>query len=66
MPSSVVKSYAKRAGVSVEKAEKAWEDAKKQADKKFKEKDEHYWSYVSITTQMKLGIRTKPKKRNKK
>jgi hypothetical protein len=68
MPSEVVKKYAKDAGVSVKKAEEAWEEARIQADKKFgnKTKDSHYWAYVNTVTRMKLGLEGKKRDEEKK
>lgn len=69
MPAKVLESYSKRSGKSMEECEKAWEEAKKQANKKFPEDErdsDAYWRYVSIVTQMKLGIKTPKKKKGKK
>lgn len=70
MPTAQLKQYAKEAGVSVEKAERAWEKAKEQADKSFKinegkARDGHYWAYVNIVTQRKLGIEKESPKQAK-
>lgn len=49
MPSQTLKSLASRAGVSANKAERYWEDAKKQARKQniYKKDDEdRYYKYV--------------------
>ena len=62
MPSQTLKNYAKKSGKSIKTVEKAWEDCKKFADKKFKdkEKDGEYWKLVNGCTKHKLGIDTKP------
>ena len=66
MPNATIKKWAKDAKVTEAKAEKAWEDAKKSADKKFKEKDGDYWSYVNTTTRHKLGLETKTREKELK
>ena len=40
MPSSMIKSFAKKAGKSVEKVEKIWDKAKQSVTKRFPEKSE--------------------------
>lgn len=69
MPVPALKKWAKESGKTVKQAEKAWDDAKKEADKKFNKdhpKDEHYWAYVTLVTQRKLGITEKKKEEEKK
>jgi len=56
MPSNLVKSMAKKAGVSVKEAEKAWDESVEQANKKFKKHDGRFWAYVNKTAQKKLNI----------
>jgi hypothetical protein len=56
MPNAVVKSFAKKAGKSVNDVEKLWDETKADTKKKFKKKDKHYWAYVNAVTQRKLGI----------
>lgn len=56
MPSSAVKSFAHKAKKSIQYVEQIWNETKKEASKKFKNKDESYWAYVNKTTQYKLGI----------
>jgi len=41
--------------------ERYWDEAKKQADKKFKTKDSHYWAYVSRITKNRAALRAKKK-----
>jgi hypothetical protein len=58
MPAPVVKSYAKDSGKNKDTVEGYWDDAKKQADKKFKgKKDNHYWSYVNSITKKRSGVK---------
>ena len=60
MPNNVVKSIADEAGISVEKAEKHWDEAKKVVDKEYddveKESDQYYKLVTSITKNM-VGIK---------
>lgn len=56
MPSSVVKSYSKASGKSVDTVERFWDEAKKQADKKFPRRDKHYWAYVNSITKRRSGV----------
>ena len=60
MPSSVVKSYAKKSGKTEKQVEKIWDDCKAKADKlyKGKPKDGKYWGFVNNCTKKKLGIAT--------
>lgn len=57
MPTAMIKSTAKRAHRSVDRVEGYWEQAKKDARKKFKKKDEHYWAYVNAIVQKRSGLR---------
>lgn len=69
MPAKVLESYSKRSGKSMAECEKAWEEAKEQADKKFPKEEHgnaHYWAYVNVVCQMKLNIRTEKKKKETK
>ena len=61
MPTTTLKNYAKKSGKPIKQVEEKWEECKKQADKKFKEKDGNYWAYCNVCIQMKLGIYEKPK-----
>ena len=56
MPTATMKKYAEQSGKSVEEVEQIWEESKKEADKKFKKRDSHYWAYVNATTKKKLGL----------
>ena len=62
MPVPLLKHLAKETGKTLAQAEEAWEAAKREADKKFKSRDSHYWSYVTATTKRKLGIRDEDEK----
>lgn len=62
MPVKALKIYAEESGKTLAEAEKAWAEAKDEADKKFKKKDVHYWAYVNATTRAKLGLKNKEKK----
>lgn len=57
MPVKALKAYAEESGKSMAEVEKAWAEAKEEADKKFKKKDLHYWAYVNATTRAKLGLK---------
>lgn len=59
MPVKSLAAYAKESGKSIKEVEQAWEEAKAEADKKFKKKDYHYWSYVNATCRAKLGLNKK-------
>jgi hypothetical protein len=56
MPSKVLKKYAEDSGKTIAEVETIWDEAKKEADVKFKVHDEHYWSYVNSVTRKKLGL----------
>ena len=66
MPVPALQKWSKMTGKSLKECEKAWEDSKKQADKKFKTKDSDYWTYVTITTEKKLGVEKIKKDQEKK
>lgn len=66
MPVPALQKWSKMTGKSLKECEKAWEDAKKQADKKFKTRDSHYWAYVTIVTERKLGVEKIKKEEEKK
>ena len=57
MPTSVMKSFADKAGVPVDQVEGYWEWAKEEASKKFKKRGAPFWAYVSALTQRRLGLR---------
>jgi len=57
MPVKSLKAYAKESGKSMKEVEKAWEEAKAEADKKFKKKDFHYWAYTNKVCREKLGLK---------
>lgn len=61
MPNNLIKKLAKEANKPVEEVEQVWDNAKKQADHVFqdKQKDEHYWAFVNKKTQEKIGIEKK-------
>lgn len=59
MPVKALKAYAEESGKSMAEVEKAWAEAKHQADGKFKKRDFEYWKYVNATTRMKLGLNKK-------
>lgn len=56
MPNAVVKSYAEKTGKSVEHVEKWWNEAEKQAKKKFKKKGPRYWAYVNGIVKRRAGL----------
>jgi hypothetical protein len=57
MPVPMLKSFAKKAGKSEAEAEFIWNDTKKDAKKKFKKEDGHFWAYVNAVVQRKLGLK---------
>lgn len=59
MPSSVIKSFADKAGRSIPEVEKYWDESKSEAAKKFSEDDPKFWAYVNAVTQRKLGLGSK-------
>ncbi len=68
MPSALLKSYAKEANVSIEKAEECWEQGKKAADAMYgkAEKDGKYWSIVNFRTRECLRLPRYPEKKKGK
>lgn len=60
MPSSVVKSFARKTNKSVSEVESKWEEAKKQVDREYpnvkKDSDQYYKLVTSITKSM-IGLR---------
>jgi hypothetical protein len=57
VPTAVVISYAQQSGKTVEAVEAIWEEAKKEADEKFKNRhDDHYWKWVNSVTKARCGI----------
>ena len=68
MPTKQLETWAKEAGVTIDVAEKCWENAKKQADHAYPkgEEDEHYWAYVNIRTRECLGLNKNNKTKKKK
>jgi len=57
MPVAVLHKYAKESGKSLQEVESYWDEAKKQADKKFDgKKDEHYWAYVHAIVKRRCGL----------
>jgi hypothetical protein len=57
MPVPLIKHLARETNKSVAEVEGMWEAAKEQADKKFKERDDHYWAYVVAVTKRKAGVK---------
>lgn len=57
MPAPLIKSFAKRAGVSEEKAEAAWDKAKDTARAQMQEGTKQYWGLVNVLTQRALGLK---------
>lgn len=55
MPTALVKKYAEKAGVSVNKAEEKWELAKSRAEEKFKHGTKSYWPYVVSIFKKMMG-----------
>lgn len=50
MPTPFLKSLASKHGLSLEKVESYWEDAKNIANQKFKTQSEKFWSFVTYLT----------------
>jgi hypothetical protein len=46
MPNSLVKSFAKKHNMSIEKVEKMWDLAVKKAEEHYKKEDERFYPYV--------------------
>jgi hypothetical protein len=60
MPANQLLALHKSTRVPLAKLEEYWEAAKLQADKKFGERDSHYWAYVSrITSNRAKSRKTK-------
>ena len=58
MPSSLIKSFAKRTGKSISKIEGYWDEAKKSAsDKGLKKGDPSFYAYTNAIVQKRLGLR---------
>ena len=57
MPNSIIKSYAKKTGKSIEDIEKIWNQAKTEAASKFDSENGSFWAYVNATTRAKLGLK---------
>lgn len=57
MPVSALTGIAKKAGVSLEKAEKVWDEAKAIASKSYNEKDDKFYPIVMTITKKKLGLK---------
>lgn len=57
MPAAQLKSLSKKTGVGVKTLERYWDQAKKQASKKFDKHDDHYWAYVSSITSNRAIIK---------
>ena len=60
MPATVLKSIADKAGVGMDKAEKAWSDAKAAAHKQYpdlSEADDKFWAIVTTITKKMLGVK---------
>jgi len=62
MPTKVLESWAKEAGVSIKIAERYWNQCKIEAKTHFEEESENYWAYVNTCTRGKLGLLHKKKK----
>jgi hypothetical protein len=60
MPSAMLKSLAKKANVSIDKAEGYWKEAKKSAAKTFGTKESNFgdkeWKYVTSIVTRRLGL----------
>jgi len=60
MPSNVVKSFAKKANMSVSEVEKKWDEAKKKVEKEYpdvKKDSESYYKLVTSITKSMIGLR---------
>jgi len=57
MPVPVLVAIAKRAGISIEKAEKIWKESKAQAKEQgFKEGSDRFYKYVMGVTKKRMGL----------
>ena len=64
MPTETINRYAKQSGKTVKEVEEAWEQAKTEGLKYYKdgEKNSNYWGYVNMRTKQKIGLKDyKPK-----
>ena len=59
MPSNVVKSFAKKAGISLAKAEEKWKEAKNKVKEQYKdlsEKDDRFYALVTAIFKKMVGV----------
>ncbi len=56
MPTPMIKKFAAETGKSVRAVEALWNRAKKIADKKFKQKDAHYYAYTTSILKNMIGL----------
>jgi hypothetical protein len=65
MPAKFLISLAKKAGMSVEDAEKAWEKGKAMAKHNTKEGTTPFWKQTTAHTEELMGLRDRKKKKDK-
>lgn len=56
MPTPQLKSFAEKSGKPLEEVEKYWEEAKDQAESKFKHGTARFWAYVSGIVKKRCGL----------
>lgn len=60
MPTTQIKEWAKESGKSVKEVEEAWEKAKTEADRIYKDQggqsNKQYWGYTSLRTRVLIGL----------
>lgn len=57
MPTALIKATARKSHRKVSRIEGYWDQAKKDASKKFDKKDDSYWAYVNAIVQRRSGLR---------
>lgn len=56
MPNSLVKSYAKKSGKTIDHVERWWDEAKEEALKKFGKKSKEFYAYVNAIVKRRAGL----------
>ena len=69
MPTQQIKKWAKESGKSVTEVEAAWEKAKTEGDRIYKDKggrdNDQFWGFVSLRTRAIIGLEDKKKHEKK-
>ena len=56
MPNKALEKWAKESGKTLKEAEDIWTECEEVASKKFKEKNDRFYSYVNVCVRAKLGL----------